>query len=80
MDVVVHKDVSIDAAAGAVLVDGKREEVLLKIGGILKNSLFLVAPDNDVIKGAGELYAGFARHGKKIADKAGNVNISSFQA
>jgi len=60
MDMVIHEDIGVDMAARAVLVDGEREKVLLEVGLVLENALFLVAADNDVVEGAGELDAGFA--------------------
>ena len=77
---VAHKDIRVDAAARTVLVDSQGEEILLKIHGILENALLLVAADDDVVEGTGEFYAGFARHGRKIANRQEDINISSFQA
>lgn len=76
MDMVVHEDIGVDAAAGAVLVHGEGEEVLLEIRSILEYALFLVAADDDVVEGAGEFDAGLAGHGARIANHDGNVMVS----
>jgi hypothetical protein len=80
MEVIVHQDVRIDTSTRSVLVNSEVEEELLKISGVFENTLLLIAPDDNVVEGAGEFYAGFARHETSIADRTGNVNISSFQA
>jgi hypothetical protein len=80
MQMVVHEDIGIDAAACSVFVDGECEKVLLEISGIFENDLFLVTPNDDVVEGSGKLYAGFAGHEKRISNRPENVNVSSFHA
>jgi hypothetical protein len=48
VDVVVHENIRIDAAASAVFVHGKGEKVFLKIGSVLEDALFLVTADDNV--------------------------------
>jgi len=69
MHMVVHQDVRIDAATSAILVDCECEEVLLEISCVLEYTLLLVAPDDDMIEGAGKLYARLARHEESIATR-----------
>jgi hypothetical protein len=79
MDVVVHEDVSIDVAVGAVLIDGEGEEVFLEIRRVFEDSLFLISTNDDMIERAGKLDAGLAGHGIKIAERSLNVNIPAFK-
>jgi hypothetical protein len=76
MQVVVHEYMGIDTAAGAVLVDSEGEKILLKIGGILEDALFLVAAYDDVVESTGELDAGFAWHGATITEEGRIINLS----
>jgi hypothetical protein len=80
MNMIAHENVGIDADAHAVLVDGQGEEIFLEVGNILENALPLVAADDDMVKSAGEFYAGFSWHERRIAKEQEEVNISSFQA
>jgi hypothetical protein len=61
---VVHEYIGIDEAAGAVLVDGESQKILLEIGGVLEYALFLVSTNNDVIEGAVIFDARLAGHDK----------------
>jgi len=63
MDVVAHQNIGEDAAARAVLVDGEGKEVLLEVGAVLEDALFLVAADDDVIECSGIFDAWLAWHG-----------------
>ena len=80
MDVLVHKNIGIDAAAGTVLVYREEQEVLLEVYGILEYPLLLVAARNDVIEGAGILNARFSRHSAIVVNGEEIVDISCFKS
>ena len=58
MDMVDHQNVRVDAAADAVLVDGKDLEVFLEVCGVPEDPLLLVAAGEGVAECAGKLDAG----------------------
>ena len=76
MDVVAHEDVCVDAAFGAVLIDGEGEEVLLKIRRVLEHPLFPVTAGDDVVEGSGKLDAGLSGHGARISIRGGDVKFA----
>ena len=66
---VVHENIGVDAAAGAVLVNREEQEVFLEVCGILEDALFLVTARNDMIEGAGIFNARFAGHMVRVANR-----------
>ena len=80
MNVVVHEDVCINAATGAVFIDREKQKILLEVSGVSKYPLTLISSGDDMIEGAFVFDAWFARHESRIAKLGIVVNNSCFKS
>ena len=67
MNVIVHEDVCINTATGAVFIDREEEKILLEVRSVSKYLLTLISAGYDVIEGAFVFDAWFAWRGIMIA-------------
>ena len=66
VNVIVHENVCINTAIGAVFIDREEQKILLEVRGISKYSSALIAAGDDVIECTFVFDAWFTRHAMRI--------------
>ncbi len=77
VNMVDHKDISIKSEVALFFVMLQAVQILKPVLIIVKDVLFPVPSDNDMIKSAGELYTRWSCHKKRIAYDQPNCNFAS---